>query len=431
MNKIILKGIEQEVYYETLDNGLKVFLIPFPNKNSYYINYLVDYGAKDLEFIPIKKTGVESSPSGIAHFIEHQVFETGDEPSPFEFFGRSGASCNAATDYDATRYEVEGTTNLKENLEFLINYVNTPCFTEETIEKEKGIIVEEIRMYDDYPEWILINAMNKLTFNKYPMKYDIAGTKTSVNNTKLDDLYKCFNTFYVPNNMALIVGGNFNVEEIMEVIKNNEVLKTRNRNELIKRKEYEEKEAVVKKEEVIVKEQLLIPRIGYIIKSKANNLSGVEKFKEEAGLFIILQKAFGNISEFYEEMLEKKCMLNISFYSFFVPNYNIINIICETEKPDELIKEITNRLKTVEVDKDDLERYKKVFIASNVRTSDNVIGTVNDITNDLVDYKDIIDNKIDIVKSITLKDIKDIKSRINLKNRAVVTVLPKKSDCSK
>lgn len=425
MNKIILNHTKEEIYTETLDNGLKVFLIPFSNKNSYYINYYVNYGAEDLEFVPVEKSEMTTSPSGIAHFIEHQVFETGDEPSPFEFFGKSGASCNAATDYESTKYEVEGTKNLKENLDYLIRYVNTPCFTEESVEKEKGIIVEEIRMYDDYPEWILINAMNKLTFNTYPMKYDIAGTKTSVSNTKLDDLYKCFNTFYVPNNMALVVGGCFDPKEIMDLIKNNEVLKKRKRNDFIKRKEYVELERVVKEKEEIEASQLMIPRIGYIVKSRANYTNSKDKFKMEASLFILLQKAFGNISDFYETMLKEEKLLNISFYNFVVDNYNIINIICETERPKELVKEIDKRLKEVEVNKEDLERYKKVFIASKIRLSDNVVGTVSDIVNDLVDYSTIIDDKIDIVKSITLKDIKDIKKSLNLKNKAVVTVLPK------
>ena len=426
MNKIVLKGLDQDVYFETLSNGLKVFLIPFLNKNSYYINYYVRYGAKDLEFVPNGQSGFTTSPKGIAHFIEHQVFETGEDLSVFEYFGRSGASCNAATDYDCTKYEVEGTTNLKENLDFLINYVNTPCFTEETIAKEKGIIIEEIRMYDDYPEWILINAMNKVTYNDYPIKYDIAGTKTSVNNTKLDDLYKCFNTFYVPNNMALVVGGKFDVEEVMSVIKNNEVLKDKKKNDLIKRKKYDENEQVVKKEEIIKADQLVIPRIGYVIKSKIGKLSKIDDFKMGASLFILLQKAFGNVSEFTEKMIEKKYLLNISFSNYTVEDYFIINIICETEKPDELIKEIDNRLKTVDVSKEDLERYKKVFIASKVRISDNVVATVSDIISDLVDYNDIIDNKIDLVKSITLKDIKNIKEKINMENKSVVKVLPNK-----
>ena len=424
MNKITLKNIDQDIYFEKLDNGLKVYLVPFKNKNNYYVNYYVNYGANNLDFVPSGKKEMTSSPQGIAHFIEHQVFEVKNDQAPFEFFGKSGTSCNAATEYNSTRYEFEGTNNLLENLDYFINYVNTPDFTDESVEKEKGIIIEEIRMYDDDPEWILINAMNKLTFNTYPMKYDIAGSKTSVSNTKTEDLYKCYNTFYVPNNMALLIGGNFDIDEVMNVIKNNKILKDKKPLDCIKRKKYEEKEPVVKEEEVIKTPQLMIPRIGYIIKTKLDKLTGKEKFKQETALFILLQKALGSISTFYEEMLNKKYMLNLSFYSFQIDEYEIIHILSETTKPDELTKELEKRLEEVQVDEEDLERYKKVFIASKVRQSDNVYSTIDNLTNDLVEYQDILDDKIDIVKSITLKDIKDIKKKLNLKNKAVVKVIP-------
>lgn len=428
MNKITLKGLDQDIYFEQLDNGLKVYLVPFENKNSYYIDYYTNYGGEDIEFVPKGKKEMVSSPLGIAHFIEHQVFEVEDGDTPFEFYGKSGTSCNAATNYDSTQYEVEGTENLLENLDFLINYVNTPCFTEQSVEKEKGIIIEEIRMYDDYPDWILVNAINKATFKNHPMKYDLAGTKETVANTKKEDLYECYNTFYAPNNMALFVGGNFNVDEVMNVIKNNEVLKSKEKSSPIKRKEHNEPEEVALKEDTIEAAQLMIPRIGYIIKSKINKLTGIEKLKQDMYLNIILQKAFGNISEFPEKMLEKKYMLNLSFYHFQVDDYQIINIICETEKPKELVKEIDKKLKEVEVTEEDLERYKKVFIASNVRNTDNVSSTINSLVNDLVDYGEIIDNKIEILKSITLQDIKKAKESLNLKNKSIVTVIPKNKE---
>lgn len=428
MNKITLKDLDQDIYFEQLDNGLRIYLVPFENKNNYYINYYVNYGAENIDFVPIGKKEIESSPLGIAHFIEHQVFEVDDGPSPFEFYGKSGTSCNASTNYESTQYEVEGTENLLDNLDFLINYVNTPCFTDESVEKEKGIIIEEIRMYDDYPEWILMGAMNQATFKVHPMKYDLAGTKTTVSNTKTEDLYKCYNTFYNPSNMALFVGGNFNVDEVLEVIKNNEILKTKKKVSSIKKKDYKEPEQVVKTELTKEAPQLMIPRIGYILKSKVGKLKGIDKFKNDVCLFIILQKAFGAVSQFFEDMMKKKYLLNLSFYNFQLDEYSIINIISETEKPKELIKELDQQFKNVEVTNEDLERYKKVFIASCVRTTDNVSSTINTLTNDLIDYDDIITNKIEIVRNITLDDINSVKSKLNLDNKAVVTILPKSNN---
>ena len=424
MNKITLKGLDQDVYFEQLDNGLKVYLVPFENKNSYYLNYYTNYGGEDIEFIPNGKKQMITSPLGIAHFIEHQMFEVEEGDTPFQFYGKSGTSCNAATNYDSTQYEVEGTENLLENLDFLINYVNTPYFTEQSVEKEKGIIIEEIRMYDDDPEWILVNAINKATFKVHPMKYDLAGTKESVANTKKEELYECYNTFYAPNNMALFVGGNFNVDEVMDVIKNNEILKARKKSPAIKRKQHDEPEQVVTKEQTITAKQLLIPRIGYVIKTKIDKLNNIERLKLDLYINIILQKAFGSTSDFPEEMLKKKYMIDLSYYDFQVENYQIINIICETQKPKELTKEIDKRLKEIEITEEDLERYKKVLIASLVRSTDNVSSTINSLVSDIIDYEEIIANKVDIIKNITLKDIKKAKEQINLNNKAVITVMP-------
>lgn len=425
MNKITLKALDQDIYFEQLDNGLKVYLVPFENKNSYYINYYTNYGGEDIEFTPIGKKQMITSPLGIAHFIEHQMFEVEKGDTPFEFYGKSGTSCNASTNYEATQYEVEGTETLLENLDFLINYVNTPYFTEQSVEKEKGIIIEEIRMYDDYPEWILMNAMNKATFKVHPMKYDLAGTKESVASTKKEDLYECYETFYAPNNMALLVGGNFNIDEVIKVIKENEILKGRKKGSHIKRKEHDEPEKIVGEEKTIYAPQLMIPRIGYTIKSKIDKLTGIEKFKHDICLNIILQKAFGNTSDFPEEMLEKKYMINLNFQHFQVDDLQIINIISETEKPKELSKEIDKKLKEIEITEEDLERYKKVFVASKVRSTDNVTSTIDNLVGDLIDYEEIIDNKIGVVKEITLKEVKKVKETINLNNKAIITIMPK------
>ena len=279
-------------------------------------------------------------------------------------------------------------------------------------------------MYDDDPEWILVNAINKATFKVHPMKYDLAGTKESVANTKKEELYECYNTFYAPNNMALFVGGNFNVDEVMDVIKNNEILKARKKSPAIKRKQHDEPEQVVTKEQTITAKQLLISRIGYVIKTKIDKLSNIEKLKLDLYINIILQKAFGSTSDFPEEMLKKKYMIDLSYYDFQVENYQIINIICETQKPKELTKEIDKRLKEIEITEEDLERYKKVLIASLVRSTDNVSSTINSLVSDIIDYEEIIANKVDIIKNITLKDIKKAKEQINLNNKAVITVMP-------
>ena len=225
MNKLELIGTDTFVYHETLNNGLNVYLIPYKNKNNYFMSYFTKFGSINLEFVPIGEEKMIKVPEGIAHFLEHKMFEQEDGVVPFEFFSKSGTGCNASTGFKATRYIVYGTNNLKENLEYLIKYINSPYFTDENVEKEKGIIAEEIKMYDDNPDWVLTEEMEKAVFCVHPIRNDIAGYINTIKDITKEQLYSCYNTFYQPNNMGLVIGGNFEPEKIMEIIKNNEHLK--------------------------------------------------------------------------------------------------------------------------------------------------------------------------------------------------------------
>ena len=240
MNKLELIGTDTEIFHEVLPNGLNVYLLPYKNKNNYFISYFTKFGSVNLEFIPCGEKKMTTVPEGIAHFLEHKMFEQEDGITPFEFYAKSGTGCNASTGFKATRYIVYGTNNLKENLEYLIKYLNNPYFTKENVEKEKGIIAEEIKMYDDNPEWILTEEVEKATFKNHPIRNDIAGYIDTIEKITSEDLYRCYNTFYQPSNMGLIVGGDFNTEEILTLIKNNQYLIDKKKTPLPKTKNIDE-----------------------------------------------------------------------------------------------------------------------------------------------------------------------------------------------
>ena len=158
MNEIKLNGLEQSVYTETLNNGLEIYLVPYENKKNYYISYATKFGSDIIEFTDANKKTYKP-PLGIAHFLEHKMFENEDGVDPFTFFSESGTDSNASTSFDHTQYICSGTKKFRENLRYLLKFVNSPYYTDENVNKEKGIIAEEINMYQDIPDYIRIHIL--------------------------------------------------------------------------------------------------------------------------------------------------------------------------------------------------------------------------------------------------------------------------------
>ena len=198
--------INEEVISAKLDSGLDVLLIPKKGYIKKYAIFSTKYGSNDNKFIPINENDVIQVPEGIAHFLEHKLFEE-PEGNIFDEFSKLGTNVNAFTNFNQTSYLFSCTDNFCESLELLIKFVQNPYFTDENVEKEKGIIAQEIKMYEDNPGWrVFFNALKGMYF-EHPVKIDIAGTIESIQNIDKETLYKCYNTFYNPKNMVLVTVG--------------------------------------------------------------------------------------------------------------------------------------------------------------------------------------------------------------------------------
>jgi len=424
MNKLELIGTDTFVFHEILDNGLEVYLIPYKNKNNYFITYFTNFGSINLEFVPKGEKNMEKVPEGIAHFLEHKMFEQEDGVVPFEFFSKSGTGCNASTSFKSTRYIVYGTNNLKENLEYLIKYVNSPYFTDENVEKEKGIITEEIKMYDDNPEWFLTEEMEKAVFCVHPIRNDIAGYINTISNITKEQLYKCYNTFYQPSNMKLVIGGNFNPDEIIDIIKNNEYLKNKKVDKDITIKSIDEPEKV--KEKFIEKSfhNLTNPKAGFSIKMSIKNIKKEDRHEYNIYLGMILNILFGVSSQFREEMMKKNLLNSLILERTIVDDFLVITFWIESGNPKELIDNIKVQLKQAEIKEEEVERCKKVWISSEVIMTDNVEITVDNLINDIVEYGNIIPDKVDVIRKMNLKKLNKIREDIKLENSAIVILTP-------
>lgn len=179
MKKIVYDQLQETLYTETLDNGLTVTLLPKNEFHKTYALFTTNYGSIDNTFVPLGKGEMVTVPDGIAHFLEHKLFEK-EDGDVFQKFGKFGASANAFTSFTRTSYLFSSTEKVKENLMTLIDFVQDPYFTEETVNKEKGIIAQEIQMYDDEPDWRLFFGLLSNLYPKHPLHIDIAGTVDSI-----------------------------------------------------------------------------------------------------------------------------------------------------------------------------------------------------------------------------------------------------------
>ena len=244
MKKSKLEKLDLSLYTEELDNGLRVFIVPKTDVNGIYATLSTKFGSVYKEFVPLNEKKMVSVPLGVAHFLEHKMFEQKNNIDPFTFYSERGSDANANTSNYKTTYLFSGPNFFDENINYLLDYVQDPYFTDENVEKEKGIIEQEIKMYEDDPYFKMYDGIIYNTFIKHPIKYPIAGTVEDVRKITKEDLYTCYNTFYHPSNMFLVITGNVDPKEAMEVIKINQ-----------EKKKFDSKKEITLEELRVIKEE--------------------------------------------------------------------------------------------------------------------------------------------------------------------------------
>ncbi len=422
MEEIKLAGLDQSLFYEKLENGLEVYLLPYPKKKNFCVHYATHFGSLDTEFVPVGEDKMIKVPDGIAHFLEHKMFEQEDGQDPFSFFTARGCDCNASTTWKSTRYLFSGCDHLEENLDYLLSYVNRPYFTDENVEKEKGIIAEEIKMYNDDVDWTMERKMKEATFHKDHIKVDIAGTVESIGEITKEDLYHCYNTFYQPSNMFLIATGNIDCEKMIEQIKNHPDLKNRKSNlPFTVKKEKEEKTVVHKYQEI--EQNVVNQKVGLTFKIPWD--SKMDPYLFDTYLGSLLSILFGQ-SSIYSEMIRDNGLATSFFYMReHTDDYVTIEFIAQADDAKKFTDFVIDTLKNGKITKEDLERVKKVWISSEVIMVDNSEATLDNIYYDLTEFRRLIPDKIEIYKSLSFDTLKKIRKDLKLDSYSVVVVHPK------
>lgn len=423
MQKVNFNNLDQDMYYFTLKNGLRVYLTPFKDKKNYYAILGTKYGSNDIEFIDSNGNKIKT-PYGTAHFLEHKMFEQEDGIDPFAFFSKSGVNTNASTTFSNTRYYIWGINNISENINFLLDFVYSPYFTEKNVEKEKGIIEEEILMYEDDPEWAMDDVMRKNLFYNLPSKEKIAGTVESIKSITKEDLEIAYNTFYNPSNMYLIIGGNIDVKEMEKLIKNHEKLNSIKKVDGIKRIVYQEPNDV-SEEFTKLYMNVKVPKIRFSIKINKENFKNLTDIEINMYLGIIISNLFGSTSNFKEKVKNEGLTTGFYVEKNNFSNFITLDITAESDKADMFIDEVKKTLKNIKIKKEDLERTKKVWIASEIRMIDNIELTVDNIYSDLILYDEVCMNRSELIKELNMKKLNKLIKELDLSNQSLVMVLPK------
>ena len=407
MDKIVNDILNEEMYYEKLENGLDVYFMPKKGFTKKYAVLATNYGSNELEFVPIGENEKIRVNEGIAHFLEHKMFEQPDGGNAFDKFSKWGASANAFTNFTMTAYLFSCTKNFYESLEHLIDYVQTPYFTDENVEKEKGIIEQEIKMYNDDPDWnVYFNCLKALYVN-YPVRVDIAGTVDSIYKITKEELYKCYNTFYNPGNMALFVVGDLEVDKVMDVVKksnNYDVDKLSHKIE----KFYPNEPKEVNQKEVVAKFPISMPMFNIAFKDDNVGIKGNELLKKEIATEILIDIIFKKGSRLYED-LYMSGLINENFGAGFSSqiDYAFTIIGGDSNNPREVknkILEYVEKYKKEGLDEKEFERIKKKKIGNFLKYFDSV----NFIANNFISYKfkdiNLLDY-LDVLKSIEFSEV--------------------------
>ena len=367
--------VKEKLYIEKLENGLTVMVVPKKGIQKKYMIWGTNYGSNDSEFIVPGEKEITKVPNGVAHFLEHKMFEQENGTNSLDTLTALGVEANAYTTNDHTAYLFECTDNFYPAMDELMDYVQHPYFTDENVEKEKGIIGQEIMMYDDYPEWkVYLNTMQAMYHNN-PIKIDITGTIETIGKIDKDILYKCYNTFYNPSNMAIVICGDFNPDEIIEEVKNRLIKKEANGQ--IKRIYPEEPEEIVK-DRIEQKLEVSQPLYTIGIKDKpldCDNFAKNEIVKKHIAIEILLNIIMGRSSKLYKELYDEGIIYAGASMDYeFSKTYAHVLITGQSSKPEEVYKRIREEIKSLKqngIDEKLFNRSKKMLYGMYVKEYDD------------------------------------------------------------
>ncbi|GAB5052788.1 EF-P 5-aminopentanol modification-associated protein YfmH [Pediococcus ethanolidurans] len=409
MHKRVYKQFNETLYSETLTNGLRVNILPKKGFHKTYSTFSTNFGSIDRTFIPLGQSDYVTQPAGIAHFLEHKMFDKKGYDA-FDLFGKYGADSNAFTSFTKTSYLFSATQNIHENLDILLNFVQEPYFTKESVAKEKGIIGQEIQMYDDDPDWKLYMGILGNLYPHHPVHLDIAGTVASIAEITVDDLYTAYQTFYHPANMDLFVVGNIDPEETLTWIKENQAKKSFMTFEepKVKLGTRETGNEDITKQKIV---EMAVNRPKSVIGLKGLDVVpiGVAGLSYRLKANLLLYLLFGESSEQYLKLYDQGIIDDTFSYEFDMErSFHYISFSGDTDKPTEFIEAIRTILQQADQLLPQLESQfelaKKEMLGRLLQRMDSIEAIANSYEGRQFGYTTVFDQTA-IYENMTLGDL--------------------------
>lgn len=405
MESIHYEHLQETLYYEVMDNGLHVYVLPKPGFQKTFATFATKYGSVDNHF-QVKGQEEVQVPDGIAHFLEHKMFEepTGDI---FTTFASNGASANAFTSFDQTVYLFSATEHVNENIQTLVNFVQNPYFTDQNVDKEKGIIAQEINMYADNPDWRVYFGLIEAMYQKHPVHIDIAGTVESISTITKETLYTCYNTFYHPSNMLLFVVGGVEPQEVMDMVRSNQAEKNYEPQGEIKRI-FEQEPAGVVEARREARLAVSLPKCLFGFKETDVGFSGEDLLRRDMTTKLMLDLLFGASTALFQKLYDED-LISDSFGHEYIssPQYAFSVVGGDTKDPDLLLARIREEVDAIVkkgFEASDFERARKKKIGGYLRMLNSPENIAHEFTREQFRGGDFF-NMIPIYEAITLEEV--------------------------
>lgn len=422
MDKIIINSLDEIIHHETLENGLEVYFYKKEGFNKKTAHFVTKYGSNNYEFVPIGQTDMKEYPKGIAHFLEHKLFESSDNENTFLKFQKYGATVNAYTNHYETCYYFSCFDNFNDCLELLLDFVQTPYFTDENTEKEKGIIEQEIDMTNDRIDYLLYVKQLENTLKNNPNRNTTIGDKENIRKITKEDLYECYNTFYHPSNMVLVISGDINIDETMSLIKENQNKKTFAKESSIKLPTYKEEEKVVKEYEHIVK-NVTSNRLSICYKMLFPKLDRKKLYSLNLFLSIFVDMMFGATTDFEKKLIDKKIIKsNFSYEYMFFDDIVLLLFEADVLDNEKFINVLDEYLKNNKCNKKIFNLTKKAFLASMVRSFDTPSYIARKIYSDIVKYNEFTYYSYDVINNYRFDEFKEQLKKLKFDNKSILYV---------
>lgn len=423
--KEIKSEILGEKYYE-IDHksGLKIFVMPKENYSSSYAVFGTKYGSIDTKFKRSDSDEWITVPEGIAHFLEHKLFESEDLDA-FARYAKTGASANAYTSFDKTCYLFQCSGNFEASLEILLDFVTHPYFTKETVEKEQGIIGQEITMYYDVAGWMSTFNLLRCLYKNHPVRIDIAGTVESIAQITDKLLYDCYNTFYNLNNMCLAVVGDVTPEQVLGVC--DKMLKKAEPLSIERSFENEPREIACSYAEYNLAMSMPVFSFGY--KEECKELT--QDLRKMIEVNILLEILAGDTSELYNKMFDNG-LINTSFSKEYFTGFGYEAILFDGESvnpqavADEIKKAVAS-LKANGIDDEQFENARRSLYGREIMEYNDIDAIANAVISAHFNGYSVFD-AMEIYKSVTKEDIEKRLENMMMEEYSALSVVKNKEN---